>query len=282
MSFYDQFEVPRAPTIIVTGASRGLGRGIALELASSGYSVAVVFGKNRVEAENTLTLCESKRLSKHQCFKSFQIDISSADDRARGIVEIFGECPEVTGLINNAGIAPRARVDILDTTIESYEELMRTNAEGPFFLTQLVVRKWMEEDQKAVSNQGDQTERHLPLRGKRVVFITSISSETVSLNRGEYCMSKAALSMAASLWAARLAPEGGLVVEIRPGIMKTDMTKGVEGKYQTLIEQGLVPARRWGTPEDVGRAVRAIMSGDYDFASGSVIHLDGGFHISRL
>jgi len=282
MNFHDQLDEARQSTIIVTGASRGLGRGIALELASSGYSIAVVFGKNREEADRTLALCESRRRSEHQRFKAFKIDISSADDRARGIAEIFEECPKVEGLVNNAGMAPRARADILDTSIESYEEVMRTNAEGPFFFTQLVVRRWMEEGQRATSHASATTEANPPLRGKRIVFITSISSETVSLNRGEYCMSKSALSMAASLWASRLAPEGGLVVEIRPGIMKTDMTKGVEAKYQALIAQGLVPARRWGSPEDVGRSVRAIMSGDCDFASGSVIHLDGGFHISRL
>ncbi len=282
MILHDQLKESSPPTIVVTGGSRGLGRGIAVELASSGFSVAAVFGKNRDEAEHTLKLCESKRVSERQRFKAFQIDISCAESRARGVAEIFKECSSVEGLVNNAGIAPRTRADILDTTIESYEEVMRTNAEGPYFLTQLVVRRWIEESQTFSSKSSIAREPSLPLSGRRIVFITSISSETVSLNRGEYCMSKSALSMATSLWAARLAPEGGVVVEIRPGIMKTDMTKGVEEKYQMLIAQGLVPARRWGTPEDVGRSVRAIMAGDYDFASGSVIHLDGGFHISRL
>lgn len=276
----ENFEVP---AIIVSGASRGLGRGIAVELAEGGFSVAALFGKNREEAMKTLEQCESHRHSPKQRFEDFQVDIARAEDRARCVDEIFAVLPSVQGLVNNAGMAPRVRSDILDTHIDSFEEVMRTNAEGPHFLTQLVVRRWMEEARKRnAAPAADQPSAGLPLEGKRIVFITSISAETVSLNRGEYCMSKAALSMSASLWAARLAPDGGLVVEIRPGIMKTDMTKGVEEKYQALIQQGLVPSRRWGTPEDVGRAVRAIMSGDYDYAVGSVIHLDGGFHLSRL
>lgn len=271
-----------APAIIVTGASRGLGRGVAAELAAGGFSIAVVYGKNGQEAAKTIELCDSGRRSPEQRFEAFQIDIANAADRARGVEEIFSAFSEVRGLVNNAGMAPRVRADILDADVESYEEVLRTNAEGPYFLTQLVARRWMEAVRAPLEGALRENGARQPLLGRRVVFITSISADTVSLNRGEYCISKAALSMAASLWAARLAPEGGLVLEIRPGIMKTDMTKGVEAKYQTLIEQGLVPARRWGTPEDVGRAVRAVMSGDYDFAAGSVIHLDGGLHISRL
>jgi len=271
-----------APAIIVTGASRGLGRGIALELARNGFSVAVLFSKNRDEAEKTLELCEEARECPLQKFAGFRLDIADPEDRAKCVEEIFSSFAPVAGLVNNAGIAPRVRADILDADLASFREVLQTNLEGPHFLTQLVVKKWLEVSARGIAAQGVAAPGGVPLSGKRVVFITSISSETVSLNRSEYCVSKAGLSMSAALWAARLAPEGGLAFEIRPGIMKTDMTRAVETKYQALIEAGLVPAKRWGTPEDVGKAVRSVLSGDFDFAAGSTIYMDGGFHISRL
>lgn len=272
----------KASTIIVTGASRGLGRGIALELARCGFSVAVLFGKNSDEADRTLALCEAERHSSLQRFEKFKVDIACPADRERCVQEIFSAFSSVDGLVNNAGMAPRVRADILDASLESFREVVQTNLEGPHFFTQLVVRRWLENSARGDAEGNSETCASSPLLGKRVVFITSISSDTVSLNRGEYCISKAGLSMSASLWAARLAPLGGLAFEIRPGIMKTDMTKAVEAKYEALIEGGLVPARRWGSPEDVGKAVRAVICGDFDFAAGSTIYMDGGLHIAKL
>jgi len=286
MKEQEHAEICRAPVAIVTGASRGLGRGIALELARNGYSVAILFASNQIEAHVTLDLCESLRTDTSQVFHLFQLDISNPEDRLQCIEDIFKTFGAVDALVNNAGIAPRNRTDLIDMSIESFRELIRINLEGPHFLTQIVTKRWLEEAEsissKKSSSKHPENAPKQRLAGKRIIFITSISVDTVSLNRGEYCISKAGLSMSASLWAARLAPEGALVFEIRPGIMKTDMTTAVAQKYEKLIGEGLVPAKRWGTPEDVGKATRAVLSGDFDFAAGSVIYLDGGFHISRL
>ena len=252
----------RPPVALVTGSSRGLGRGVALELARAGFSVAVHYSSNEAAARETLALCEAianqAETVAGRRFEAFRCDLSDQAQRHALVV-------------NNAGIAPRVRADIIDAPEESFEELMRTNVQGPFFLTQGVSRRWL----------ASPAECPLP-GGRKVVFITSISAETASVNRGDYCMSKAALSMAAKLWAARLAPEGIQAYEVRPGIMFTDMTSGVKAKYDALIAQGIVPQGRWGTPEDVGKAVRALLEGAFSFSTGGVFDVDGGFHISRL
>jgi NAD(P)-dependent dehydrogenase (short-subunit alcohol dehydrogenase family) len=173
--------------------------------------------------------------------------------------------------VNNAGVAPRVRADIADATEESFEELLRVNLQGPYFLTQAVVRHWLDR----------RPEPALP-GGHKVVFITSISADTASVNRGDYCISKAGLAMAAQLWAVRLAKEGISVVEVRPGLMATDMTAVSKKKYDQLIAGGLVPQGRWGTAEDVGLAVRSVIAGNLPFSTGSVITVDGGLHVRRL
>lgn len=262
------------PSALVTGSSRGLGRGIALELAAAGWSVAIHYARAREEADETAAMCEARRCTVEQRFRTFQADLADPLSRETLVAQVFEAFGSIDALVNNAGIAPRARADILDASLESFREVMATNLEGPHFLTQQVVARW----RKSAAG----TEQAGLLSSKRIVFITSISAQTASVNRAEYCISKAGLSMSAQLWAARLAPEGALVFEIRPGIMKTDMTKAVEEKYNRLIREGLVPAGRWGTAEDVGRMVRAVLSGDFDFAQGSVLYCDGGFHISRL
>jgi NAD(P)-dependent dehydrogenase (short-subunit alcohol dehydrogenase family) len=178
----------------------------------------------------------------------------------------------IDALVNNAGIAPRVRADILDSAPESFEELIRTNLQGPHFLTQLVARLWLRGEQPAARSQ----------HGRKIVFVTSVSADTASVQRGDYCLSKAGLAMSAQLWAARLAEAGIQVVELRPGIMATDMTAGVKEKYDALLATGLVPQRRWGTPEDVGRAVRSILADDFPFSTGAVIPIDGGLHLRRL
>ena len=197
-------------------------------------------------------------------------DLARADDRARliaGVRERFGA---VNALVNNAGRAPRVRADLLEATEESFEEVLRTNLQGPYFLTQAIGR--------------DQVERRRadPSFEASLVFITSVSAEMASPNRGEYCVSKAGLSMAARLFAARLAEHGIPVYEVRPGIIATDMTAAVREAYDRRIADGLVPERRWGLPEDVGRAVAALVRGDLPYATGTVVHVDGGLSIPRL
>lgn len=263
--------MPTTPVILVTGAGRGLGRGIAVHLAAEGCSVAINFVGNRAAAEETAALCRKASRTRKQEFTPIQADIASRPDRSRLVSETLSSMGRIDALVNNAGVAPRVRADLTEATEESFEELVRINLQGPYFLTQAVVRHWL--------NKGPQPA--LP-GGHKVIFITSISADTASVDRGDYCISKAGLAMAAQLWAARLAKDGIQVVEVRPGIMATDMTAGAKTKYDKLLAEGLVPQGRWGTPEDVGLAVRSIIAGDLPFSAGSVIAVDGGFHIRRL
>jgi len=263
--------VTPTPGILVTGAGRGLGRGIAVQLAAEGCSVAINFVGNRAAAEESAALCRNASKSRRQKFPLIQADIGSRSDRGRLVADTLSELGRIDALVNNAGMAPRVRADIVDAAEESFGELMRVNLQGPYFLTQAVARYWLKERPEPV----------LPA-GYKVVFITSISADTASVDRGEYCVSKAGLAMAVQLWAARLAADNIQVIEVRPGIMATDMTAGAKAKYDGLLAGGLVPQRRWGTPEDVGMAVRSIVAGQLPFSTGSVIAVDGGFHIRRL
>jgi len=259
------------PVVLVTGASRGLGRGIAVQLAADGCSVAINYVGNRGAAQETAALCRRASGSAGQKFPTIQADVGSGADRARLVAETLSKLGRIDALVNNAGIAPRARADLAEATEESFEELIRVNLQGPYFLTQAVARHWL----------GRRPKPALP-SGHKVVFVTSISAETASVDRGDYCVSKAGLSMAAQLWAARLAGEGIQVVEVRPGIMATDMTAGARRKYDGLLAAGLVPQGRWGTPKDVGLAVGAVVAGRLPFSAGAVVAVDGGFHIRRL
>jgi NAD(P)-dependent dehydrogenase (short-subunit alcohol dehydrogenase family) len=260
------------PVILVTGASRGLGRGIAERLAREGCSVAVNYARNRDRAEETLKLCRSFAPEKDvQKFAAIEGDVGIGEKRQALVEAVLREFGRIDALVNNAGIAPKVRADITEAGEESFDELIRTNLKGPYFLTQEVVRYW----------HRDKPQPLLP-GGFKIVFVTSISANTASISRGDYCISKAGLSMAARLWAVRLAAEGIQVVELRPGIMATDMTSAVKEKYDRLIEEGLVPEGRWGLPEDVGAAAAAVIRGDLPFATGSVIDVDGGFHLRRL
>ncbi len=261
----------RAPAVLVTGASRGLGRGIAVELAAEGCSVAINYARNRAAADETARLCRKAAPSKGQRFVPIQADVGSGADRDRLVSEALSGLGAIDALVNNAGIAQRVRANLVDATEESFEELIRVNLKGPFFLTQAVARLWL----------GQGARSALPT-GRKVIFITSVSANTASVDRGEYCMSKAGLAMAVQLWAARLAAENIQVLEVRPGIMATDMTAASRTKYDTLIAGGLVPQGRWGTPQDAGLAVRSIIAGHFPFSTGSVIEVDGGFHIRRL
>ncbi|HZZ57050.1 MAG TPA: 3-ketoacyl-ACP reductase [Opitutaceae bacterium] len=259
------------PAILVTGASRGLGRGIALRLAAEGCSVAVNFCGNRRAAEETAALCRKAAGSKRQKFPVIQADIGRAPDRARLVAEALAGLGRIDALVNNAGVAPRVRADLTEATEASFDEVLGTNLRGPYFLTQAVVRYWLQDRPRpAIAS------------GFKVIFVTSISADTASTDRGDYCISKAGLAMAAHLWATRLARENIQVIELRPGVMATDMTAGVKGKYDRLMAGGLVPQNRWGTGEDVGLAVGAILAGRLPFSTGSVIHIDGGAHLRRL
>lgn len=259
------------PVALVTGASRGLGRGIACRLAKLGLSVAVNYAGNAAAAKETVRLCKENRVHKRQQFVALQADVGSGDDRRRLVAQAIREFGHIDALVNNAGMGPRVRVDVTQTSEESFSEVLRVNLEGPFFLTQMVVNYWLKEKPKPA----------LP-HGFKIIYNSSISAVTASLNRGEYCISKAGLAMVTQLWALRLAGEGIQVFELRPGIMATDMTTGVKEKYDQLMAEGLVPQRRWGQPEDVGRAVGAILMGEFPYSTGEVLYLDGGLHLRRL
>jgi 3-oxoacyl-[acyl-carrier protein] reductase len=233
--------------------------------------VAIHYGSNRAAAEVTRGACRQAASRGEQRFVVVGGDIGSGEDRARILEEAIAAFGRLDALVNNAGMAPRVRADILEASEKSFDELIAVNLKGPYFLSQAVARHWLE-------SKGDS---RLP-GGYKLVFVSSISAYMASVNRGEYCISKAGLAMASKLWATRLAREGVQVFEIRPGIMATDMTAGVKEKYDRLIEEGLVPQGRWGTPEDVGLAVCAIMKGSYPFSTGDVINVDGGMHLQRL
>lgn len=252
------------PVAIVTGASRGIGRAIAKELALLGYDLVV----NRVKQTPPETQKEIEALGAKCEF--VQADISKTEDRIRLVDSAksrFGRCDM---LVNNAGVAPLKRMDILKATEESFDRVIGINLKGPYFLTQLVAN-WMIEQKK-----------QYPERAFRIVNISSMSAYTSSPARGEYCISKAGISMCTKLYADRLAEYNIGVFEVSPGIIKTDMTSAVKDKYDKLIAEGLTPIRRWGQPEDVAKAVGAIAEGRLDFSTGTVINVDGGFHLRRL
>jgi NAD(P)-dependent dehydrogenase (short-subunit alcohol dehydrogenase family) len=255
-----------SPVALVTGASRGIGRAIAVELASAGYDIVVNFVSRPEAAEETAALIADEGRETMLA----QADISSTEDRASMIEETRSRFGRIDVLVNNAALAPRERVDLLESSEEHYDRTLDVNLKGPFFLTQSIAR-WMVEERLAD-----------PDRKLYIVNISSLSEYTSSVLRGDYCLAKAGLGMLTSLFADRLGEHNIPVNEIRPGIIATDMTAGAKEKYDKLFAEGLTPFRRWGQPEDVARAVRALVGGDFDFATGSAIDLDGGFHLHRL
>jgi 3-oxoacyl-[acyl-carrier protein] reductase len=262
-----------APVALVTGGSRGIGRGIAVELARISFSVVINYASNRAAAEECKKLCQAQSpAGSGTIFEIVQADISRADDRARLVESAKKRFGWIDLLVNNAGIAPRVRVDILETTEESFDHLIAVNAKGPYFLTQAVANLWVSDPEELQSRK----------RKPKIVTISSVSAYAPSVNRGEYCLSKAALSMLTPLFAVRLAEHGIHVYEVRGGIIATDMTAKVKEKYDRMISDGLTPIQRWGTPEDVGRAVAAIAEERFPFSTGEVINVDGGFHLHRL
>ena len=259
------------PVVLVTGASRGLGRGIALTCARAGFSVAIHFSGNVAAAEETLRLCDSAAVDRAQKFATVQGNLGVSAQRSALFDQTLSMFGRIDALVNNAGMAPRVRADLTDTSEESFDEVLGVNLKGPYFLSQLAARYWLQHPNGSLLKSG-----------YKLIFVTSISADTASINRGEYCISKAGLAMACQLFATRLANDGVQVFEIRPGIMETDMTSGVKEKYDKLIAEGLVPQKRWGTPEDVGLAVEAVLKGQFPFSTGNVISVDGGFHLRRL
>ena len=251
------------PIAIVTGGARGIGLGISRALAAGGWDLAVAGVRRSDEVQEVIRELQSHGGRVHYV----QADISNGKDRARLVTDVVDALGAPSALVNNAGIAPRQRADLLEASEQSFEELLRTNLQGPYFLTQLVANAMI-------------AAPATPRRG--IVFITSVSAEMASVNRGDYCVSKAGLSMAAKLFAVRLAEHRIPVYEIRPGIVATDMTAAVKDKYDERIAGGLVPDARWGTPDDVGAMAALLLREDVAYATGTVVHVDGGLTIPRL
>ena len=253
-------------TVLITGGSRGIGLGIAKSLAGKSYHVAI----NGIREENDVLPVLDK-------LRSFGVDviycqgnISLAEDRQRIIEKIKSEFGQLNVLVNNAGIAPGERKDILEASEDSYEKVMKTNLQGPYFLSQEIA-KWMIEQKKGNTEYS-----------ASIVNISSVSATIASVNRGEYCLSKAGISMMTKLFAVRMAEFNIPVYEIRPGIIKTDMTAVVEEKYDKLFREGITLERRWGLPEDVGKTVAVLVEGQIPYATGQVINVDGGLTIQKL
>jgi NAD(P)-dependent dehydrogenase (short-subunit alcohol dehydrogenase family) len=257
------------PVSLVTGAGRGIGRGVAVELAKLGHAVVINYAGNAGAAEECLRLVREAGGDGITA----SADVSVSIDRERLVQETLDAYGRIDLLVNNAGVAPSVRADLLEASEESFDRLININLKGPYFLTQLVARRMIEQAQR-----GDVNAFGLP----RIVTITSVSAYAASINRGDYCVAKAGLAMMTALYAARLAEYGVNVYELRPGVIATDMTEGVKEKYDRMIEQGAWPIRRWGQPEDVGRAVAAIARGDFPYSTGEVINIDGGFHLRTL
>ena len=257
------------PVSLVTGAGRGIGRGVAVELAKLGHAVVVNYAGNANAAEECLRLVRGAGGDGITA----RADVSVSTDRERLVQETLGAYGRIDLLVNNAGVAPSVRADLLEAGEESFDRLINVNLKGPYFLTQLVARRMIEQVRREGVNAFG-----LP----RIVTVTSISAYAASVNRGDYCVAKAGLAMMTALYAARLAEYGVNVYEVRPGVIATDMTEGVKEKYDRMIEQGAWPIRRWGQPEDIGRAVAAIARGDFPYSTGEVINIDGGFHLRTL
>lgn len=267
------------PVALITGASRGIGRGIALELAQHGYDLVVNYARDAAAASQTAKDCVAAGKAEAIVRAEVcQADIGVSRDRERLVEFTRGTFGRIDLLVNNAGVAPAARVDLLEASEESFDRLININVKGPYFLTQRVAR-WMI---RQVQDGAGTDSKALPIRRPRIVTISSVSAYTASVNRGEYCVAKAALSMLTPLYATRLAEHGINVYEIRPGIIATDMTGPVKDKYDRLIAEGLTPIQRWGTPADVAKAVVAIALDLLPFSTGEVINVDGGFHLRRL
>jgi len=250
--------------VLVTGGTRGIGAGIVRTLAGAGHNVAFCGRGETEKFSNLATTLENEFKIKAAYY---QCDVSSRDDHAKLLDSFLADFGNLDALVNNAGVAPEVRADLLEMTPESFDRVMNINLKGPFFLTQLAVKKIKD-------NPND--------KFHCIVNIGSVSAEYASVNRGEYCISKAAVSMATKLWAVRLAEEGIAVYELRPGVIRSDMTGPVAEKYDKMIAGGLTLQKRWGLPEDIGKAVKMLLDGSLAYSTGQVIQIDGGLTVKRL
>lgn len=254
-------------TALITGGAHGIGLGVAEQLASEGYAIAILGRSSEEDVEKNIDKIKSFGTPVIYCCGS----IASEKSRKSILHKIDAEFGRLDVLVNNAGVAPKARLDILSTTEENFDFVLNINLKGTFFLTQLVAHYMIEQEEKNIVST--------PV----IVNISSISAYTSSTARGEYCISKAGISMITTLFADRLAEYGINVYEIRPGLIATDMTLPVREKYDRLIqEEGILPLKKWGYPKDIGNAVSVLCSGKLSYSTGDIINVDGGFHIRRL
>ena len=254
-------------TALITGAGRGIGFGITEKLASEGFNIVICDIWPEADIAPKLTELEEKyQVEGLYC----QCDVSDSKGREAMLKEIIAKFGALNVLVNNAGVAPKVRADIMDMTEESYDRVMSINLKGPYFLTQLVAKHMAEMKTSNPEFQGC------------IINIGSISADTASVSRGEYCLSKAGTTMATKLWAARLGEYDIPVYEIRPGVIKTDMTSAVTEKYDKLIAEGLTIQQRWGFPEDIAKAAAMLARGDLAYSTGQIINIDGGMQVSRL
>ena len=294
---------------MITGGCRGIGLAISRALAKQGYQLSIM---GTAKVDKVQDIIDELRLSGPVLYTSG--DLGNAGDRAAYVDATLAKFGRIDVLINNAGVAPEVRADLLDMSEESYERVMTINLKGPLFLSQLVAKamvKRIKGDQtrpsadsnnQAISQARDQMSNQASSQARDqmsdrehdlgdgqgpgypgvMINVGSISADVISLNRGEYCLSKTGAAMMTKLYAARLAEYGIPVFEVRPGIIQTDMTAGVQSKYNALIEQGQFPIARWGRPEDLADAVMLLISGKLRYSTGDCLHVDGGFHIRQL
>lgn len=254
------------PVALITGGTRGIGLGIAKKLASEGYDLAV----NGVREESAVSAVLEELRASGQRVVYCQGDVSDLASHATILEAAVSELGQVNVLVNNAGVAPKVRADVLEMGEESWDRVLGINLKGNVFLAQRLANYFLTQRKETPDFEAS------------IVNINSVSATMVSVNRGDYCVSKAGLAMATQLFAVRLGPEGIPVYEVRPGVTRSDMTAGVQAKYDQLIADGLCPQPRWGEPEDVAKAVYALVKGDFAYSSGHVFHVDGGMTISRL
>lgn len=255
------------PVAVITGASRGIGKSVAIALAAEGFDIAAIARSTDSEGMEILGPEVEKKGSQ---FFPIGLDISCTACQKEVVTNILERYGRIDVLVNNAGVAPLLRNDLLDMTEESYDRVMSINLKGPVFFAQKIAKEmiWLK----------PQISQYNPA----IVFITSVSADMSSTNRAEYCLSKAGLSMATNIFADRLSREEILVFEVRPGIIQTDMTAKIKDKYDKLISEGLVPQKRWGLPDDIGKAIASIARGDWNFSTGMVFEISGGLNIRKL
>lgn len=252
-------------TAIVTGGSRGIGFAVARQLGKDGYSVVILDVQREEDYKSNFSILQEEKID----YLYLQGDICRKEDRERAVSQCLERFGAIHVLVNNAGIAPKVRADLLEMTEESFDRVIGVNTKGNLFFTQLVAKQMLRQE----------------MCGKKrgtIINISSCSAEVSSISRGEYCVSKAGVSMLTKLFADRLAPEGILVHEIRPGVIATDMTSAVQEKYQKMFDSGVFPIARWGTPQDIAAAVSVFAGDSFLYTTGNYIDVDGGFHIQRL